>query len=156
MPGRLLGLDHGKVRIGVAVSDATGLVARELTIIRRKSKAEDFVHIRRLAAEQQAVALIVGIPVDVERAAQGLYSSADTVKQWIEHLRAAVALPIVTWDETLTTADARELARSLRRKREAPVDDLAARLMLQSYLDAVREGMAEPPRIDDVDTNAEG
>jgi RNase H-fold protein (predicted Holliday junction resolvase) len=67
------------------------------------------------------------------------------VRAWVEHLRAATTLPIVLWDEQLTTVDAQDLARSLRRKPRAPVDDLAARLMLQSYLDALRDGLAEPP-----------
>jgi putative Holliday junction resolvase len=147
LAGRLLGIDHGRVRIGVAVSDATGLIARELTIIRRTTKEEDFEKLRRLAAEQQAVAVVVGIPMDVEREAQRLYSSADTVKAWIVLLQAAISLPIVVWDETLTTVEAHELASTLRRKRGLPVDDLAARILLQSYLDAVRDGLATPPNL---------
>lgn len=141
--GRLLGIDHGLARIGVAVSDQTRLVARELTIIQRKSKADDFARLKQIADEQQAVALIVGIPQDVERAEQGLYSQADKVRVWVEHLRVALPLPLVLWDETLTTVEAKELARQFKRKSDAPIDDLAARLILQSYLDAQREGTTE-------------
>jgi putative Holliday junction resolvase len=147
--GRLLGIDYGKVRIGVAISDATGLVARELTIINRKSKAQDFETLRRIAADNYVVALVVGLPVDVDRAERGLYSSADTVRMWTQHLRTALPLPIIFWDETMTSVDARELARRHKRKPDAPVDDLAARLMLQSYLDALREGLADPPSLDE-------
>ncbi|MCC6613601.1 MAG: Holliday junction resolvase RuvX [Anaerolineae bacterium] len=143
--GRLLGIDHGLVRIGLAVSDETGLVARELSIIRRTSKREDFAKINHIAAEQRAVALIVGIPTDYARAEQGLYSQADRVRTWVEALREATTLPIVLWDETMSSHEAQELARKQRRKREAPVDDLAARVILQSYLDALRDGLAEPP-----------
>jgi putative Holliday junction resolvase len=137
--GKLLAIDHGMVRIGIAVSDATQTVARELAIITRKSKAEDFAKIVHIAREQQAVALIVGIPQDVVRAEQGLYSQADKVLKWVEHLRTAIDLPVILWDETLTTVEARELALRLKRKPQAHIDDLAARVMLQSYLDAKRE-----------------
>ncbi len=143
--GRLLGIDHGLIRLGIAVSDETGFVARELAIIRRTSKREDFDKINRIAAEQRAVALIVGVPTDYERAAQGLYSQADRVRTWAAALRAATPLPVVLWDETMTSHDARDLARQQRRKRDAPVDDLAARVILQSYLDAVHAGLAQPP-----------
>lgn len=141
---RLLGIDHGLARIGVAVSDRAGLTARELTILTRKSKREDFARLNALAAEQDAAAWIVGLPDDDE-APEGVYTSADRVRAWIEQLRATTPLPIILWDEQLTTVDAHELARRLRRPPRAHVDDLAARLILQSYLDAVRDGLAAPP-----------
>lgn len=141
---RLIGIDHGLARIGVAVSDRTGLLSRELAIIHRKSKREDFARLNHIAAEQDAGAFVVGLPLDDE-APEGVYTSEDRVRAWVENFRAATTLPIVLWDEQLTTVDAHELARSLRRKPRDPVDDLAARLMLQSYLDALRDGLAEPP-----------
>ncbi|MBE0690515.1 MAG: Holliday junction resolvase RuvX, partial [Anaerolineae bacterium] len=122
VPGRLLGIDHGLVRLGLAVSDETGLVARELTIIRRTTKREDFAKINQIATEQRVVALIVGIPMDYERAAQGLYSQADRVRTWVEALRQATSLPIMLWDETMSSHEAQDLARQQRRKREAPID----------------------------------
>lgn len=145
IPGRLLGIDHGLVRLGLAVSDETGLIARELSIIRRASKREDFDKINRIAAEQRVVALIVGIPTDYEREAQGLYSQADRVRTWVESLREATTLPIMLWDETMSSHEAQDLARQQRRKRGAPIDDLAARVILQSYLDALRDGLAQLP-----------
>jgi putative Holliday junction resolvase len=143
---RLIGIDHGIARIGVAVSDRAGLTARELAVITRKSKAEDFARLNRMAAEQDAAAFVVGYPNDDE-APEGVYTSADRVMAWVEQLKAATTLPVVLWDEQLTTVDAHELARRLKRPHRIPVDDLAARLMLQSYLDAVRDGLAEPPPI---------
>ncbi len=142
--GRLLGIDHGLKRIGLAVSDASGLVARELTIIKRKSKAEDFARINHIAAEQRVIALVVGLPTNYE-AAPGKHTQADTVRLWVERLRETTALPVVLWDEQLSSEDARELARQQRRKPTEPIDDLAARVILQSYLDAVRDGLAAPP-----------
>lgn len=141
--GRLMGIDHGLKRIGLAVSDASGLVAHELVVIHRKSKAEDFARINQLAAEQRIVAFIVGIPTNDVPA--GEYTQADKVRNWITNLAAVTSLPIIEWDEQLTSLDAQELARRKRRKSTEPIDDLAARLILQSYLDAVRDGLAVPP-----------
>jgi putative Holliday junction resolvase len=141
--GRLLGIDQGLKRIGLAVSDPTGLVAKELTIITRKSKQEDFTRLQHIIREQQVVALIVGIPT--KHLPDEVYTQADSVKRWVEHLAAAIPLPITLWDEHLTSADARELSIRLRRKPRDPIDDLAARLMLQSYLDALRDGLAPHP-----------
>lgn len=137
--GKLLGIDHGLKRIGIAVCDASRLVARELTIINRASKADDFARINTLAAQENVVGLVVGIPVNYE----GSSSQADIVKNWVRHLRKTTSLPIVLWDEQLTSEDARELARQKRRKPTAPIDDLAARIILQSYLDALRAGLVE-------------
>ncbi len=142
---RLIGVDHGLARIGVAVSDPLGLTARELTIIERKSKREDFARLNTIAAEQQATAFIVGLPSDFDTPETVEYTQADKVRTWVEHFKATATLPIILWDEQLTTVEARELAHRLKRPPRARVDDLAARVMLQSYLDAVRDGLAEPP-----------
>jgi putative pre-16S rRNA nuclease len=141
---RLIGIDHGLARIGVAVSDRVGLTARELAIVERKSKREDFARLNAIAAEQNAAAFIVGLPTDNE-APEGVYTQEMRVRTWVEQFKAATALPIILWDEQLTTIEAHELAHRLKRPPRAHVDDLAARLILQSYLDAVRDGLAEPP-----------
>lgn len=152
---RLLGIDHGVKRIGLAVSDSSGTVARELLVINRKSKVEDFTRIQRIAAEQRVAALVVGLPHNPQ-AAEGEYTQADTVRRWVAALRTAVLLPIVLWDEQLTSVDARELSIRLRRKRTEPIDDLAARVMLQSYLDALRDGLAQLPQGSRPETPPEG
>lgn len=143
-PGRLIGIDHGIKRIGVATCDLNWLVARELRVIRRKSRREDFALLNTIAAEQEAVAFVVGLPSDLD-APDGVYTQADTVRLWVERFSATTTLPIVQWDETLTSEDAKALAHQLRRKPQAPIDDLAARLILQSYLDALRDGLAASP-----------
>jgi putative holliday junction resolvase len=144
MIGKLLGIDHGLARIGLAVSDATGLVARELAIIRRKSKREDFAQISRVIEQEQVVGIVVGLPNNLD-AAPDQYPQADKVRNWVEHLRETTALPIIFWDEQMTSEEAHELAQQKRRKRTEPIDDLAARIILQSYLDALRDGLAELP-----------
>ena len=142
---RLIGVDHGLARIGVAVSDRAGLTAHALAILSRKSRREDFARLNALAAEQEAGAFVVGLPSDFDTPETVAYTQADRVRTWVERFKAETALPILLWDEQLTTVDAHELARRLKRPPRAPVDDLAARLMLQSYLDAVRDGLADPP-----------
>lgn len=141
MNGRLLGIDHGLKRIGLAVSDASGLVARELTVITRKSNREDFARINQIAAEQRVVGIVVGLPVNSE-AQPGEYTQGDTVRRWIERFAATTTLPIITWDEQLSSVDARELSIRKGRGAREPIDDLAARVILQSYLDARRDGLA--------------
>jgi RNase H-fold protein (predicted Holliday junction resolvase) len=88
--------------------------------------------------------MVVGIPGN-DVANPGGYTQADTVRRWIERLADTTNLPIIQWDEQLSSVDAQALARTQRRKPQEPIDDLAARVILQSYLDAVRDGLATPP-----------
>lgn len=143
MNGRLLGIDHGLKRIGLAVCDANRTVARELTVLKRTTREADFAALQAIIAQESVVGLVVGIPM--HDAPAGTHTQADTVRLWIARLRAYTNLPIVEWDESLTSEDARALARQQRRKPDAPIDDLAARLMLQSYLDALHDGLATFP-----------
>lgn len=149
----LLGIDHGIKRIGIAVSDRLWLTAREVTVISRTTRASDFEAISQLIAEHGAGALVVGMPHD-ELAADGDHTQADTVVLWIERLREVIDMPIVTWDEQMTSEDAKRIARRMRRDPRAPIDDLAARVMLQSYLDALRDGLADVPASRPTDRSA--
>jgi putative Holliday junction resolvase len=142
MKGKLLCIDHGLKRIGLAVSDALGITARELTVINRKTNVEDFARINHIANERRVVGIVVGMPVNSETQ-PGEYTQGDTVRKWIERYSQTTTLPIVTWDEQLTSLDARELSIQKGRKVRDPIDDLAARVILQSYLDAVRDGLVE-------------
>lgn len=138
MIGKLLGVDHGLKRIGVAASDALGISARELAIIESEDAAYD--ELKRLAHEQNAIGLVVGVPSN-----EGNTEQADIVRKWVTGLEAAIDLPVVLWDEQLTSADAKELARQQKRPPRAPIDDLAARVLLQSYINALADGLAKPP-----------
>ncbi|HEX2907429.1 MAG TPA: Holliday junction resolvase RuvX [Phototrophicaceae bacterium] len=141
---RLMGIDYGQKRIGLAVCDPSGLVARELAIIHRAGNPQDFGQINRHAQEQQVTAFVVGLPVNDWPEAGG-HDQAKAVRDWVEALKQTTPLPIIFWDEQLTSVEAREISIRQRRKVRDPIDDLAARVMLQSYLDAVRDGLAEPP-----------
>lgn len=147
MIGKLLGIDHGLARIGIAVSDSLGMTAREFAIINRKSKREDFERINQIAREQKVIGIIIGLPSnDYDETKED--SQANKVKRWVEKLAETTPLPFLFWDEQLSSLDARELAKNKRRKPHEKIDDLAARVILQSYLDALRDGLAQlpPPR----------
>lgn len=141
--GRLLGIDHGIKRIGLAVCDPLRMVARELTIIARKSRKEDFAQINDIARRENVVGVVVGLPIDLD-APPDTYTRADTVRLWVERYQATTELPILLWDEQLSSEEAAEIARMQKRKPTDPIDDLAARIILQRYLDAAHEGTAPP------------
>ncbi len=144
MIGRLLGIDHGDKRIGLAVSDAMGVSARELAIIESRGSTHDFAAIRRFAHAERVVGVVVGVPHN-PNAPAGVKTQAELVREWIAGLRDAVDLPVVEVSEYLTSEEARRLARDQKRGARAKIDDLAARVILQSYLDALSYGSATFP-----------
>lgn len=134
--GRLLALDIGDRRVGVAVSDATGNLARPLAIITRRSKREDFARIAQLVQEQGATALVVGYPLNMD---DSVGPQARRVQRYAAALRQAVSVPIILWDERLSSEEAGRrlrVAAGRRRKRKKHLDDAAAAVILQEYLDA--------------------
>lgn len=135
---RILGIDHGDVRIGLALSDESGLIARPLQIVKHVSREADAETIARLAAEKEAKRIVVGLPTDEEGE---IGHQARKVKRWAEALQKATAIPIVFWDESFSSVDA-DSAAPKRQRREAN-DAGAAAVMLQSYLDAQRSDGSE-------------
>lgn len=136
--GRWLGIDHGLKVLGIAVSDPSGLLARPLMLLERRSKAEDFAAIARLVEEHEVEGIVVGLPTQpgAARAKQ-----AESVRLWAGRLAAATPAPVWLWDESFSSLEAeRRLEESGRRRRPgARIDDLAAAVILQSFLDARRE-----------------
>jgi len=143
--GRLLGIDHGSKVIGLAVSDPTGLLATPLRLLRRRSKAEDFACIATIVAQEHIREIIVGVPEPIP-GYQG-YSQADRVRRWAGRLAAAVTVPVRVWDETLSSEEAERLLRERDHHRDGRIDAQAAAVILQSYLDALREGVEIPPAV---------
>lgn len=139
--GKLLGIDHGIRRIGLAVSDGCQIAARELVVMSRKSRNEDFARINAIAKEENVVAYVVGLPVSFDTT-QDQHTQADTVRLWVDRLAETTDLPIVLWNEQYSSQDAKILARQKRRKATDPIDDLAARVILQDYLDSLHDGLA--------------
>ncbi|HEY88159.1 MAG TPA: Holliday junction resolvase RuvX [Thermoflexia bacterium] len=132
---RYLALDLGARRIGIAISDPTGLLARSLEVMQRTSRAADFEHIGELIHQYQVAALVVGLPLNMN-GSEG--SQAAWVRNYSAELQATVELPLHLWDERLTTEEAADILRAQgKRPREHKnwIDAVAASVILQSFLD---------------------
>lgn len=139
-PGRLLALDVGGRRIGVAISDETQTLARSLTVLHRRSKAQDFEALACLAREQSVQAIVVGLPLSRD-GSEG--PQARRIRRYAAAVSEALSArgldtPIIFHDETLSTVTASELmiaSGRKRRDRRRNVDAVAAAVILQGFLD---------------------
>jgi putative Holliday junction resolvase len=136
---RLLALDVGERRIGLAVSDPTGTIARPLYALERASKEEDFSAIAALVGEYDAEAVVVGRPLSLDGS---VGPQARRIAGYAQELAEYLDVPVIQWDERFSTARADEILRQTRRekaKRRArangEIDAIAAAVILQSYLD---------------------
>ncbi|MFQ5398447.1 MAG: Holliday junction resolvase RuvX [Anaerolineae bacterium] len=137
-PGRVMALDLGEKRIGVALSDEMRIAVKPLLVLKRKSRKEDFERIGRLLTEHQVTLLVMGLPVT-------LSGREGTKAAWVRDYTAAlgehVSVPIEFWDESFSTirAEAGLRARGVgTRRRRQQIDAAAAAVILQEYLDAQR------------------
>ena len=140
---RILGLDVGDRRIGVALSDALGLTAQRLTVVERQGGAGDVEAVRALIERHAVDTVVVGLPLTM-RGEQG--PQAKKVVEFSETLKRRVAVPIALVDERLTTVQgtrALQETRASRRARKGLIDQVAAQLILQQFLD--RQRATEPP-----------
>ena len=136
LKGRILALDLGEKRHGVAVCDPTRTIAQALTVIKRGSRKEDYARIGTLLGEQKANLLLIGLPITLG-GKEG--SKAAWVRDYAAELGETIDVPIEFWDEALTTveAEASLKARGIRgKKKKQRVDAVAAAFILQNYLDA--------------------
>jgi putative Holliday junction resolvase len=128
---KVLALDYGSARTGVAVSDPTGTVARPLAVVERAATEDGIARLVELAREEEVERIVVGLPITL-RGEHG--AQAEETDRFVELLRAAVGLPVESFDERFTT----KLARQTRRGRaEGPPvgqDAVAAAHLLSSYL----------------------
>jgi putative pre-16S rRNA nuclease len=141
LKGRLLGVDWGERRIGLAVSDESRTLAQPLaTLTRRAGKRFPMVQLLAHIKQHQVVGVVVGLPLD-EAGAEG--ESARAARALADDIGRRSQLPVSLWDERMTTARVltavREMGGSTRGRKE-DLDALAAALLLQHYLDAQRGG----------------
>jgi putative Holliday junction resolvase len=133
---RILALDHGTVRIGVALSDELKMIASPLEFIPAEPFADFLTRLKQLLQEKEVEQIIVGLPRNMD----GSFGpSAEKVRDFITTLKTEVNLPIRTWDERLTSSQANRIlieGNVRRDKRKEKVDGMAAAILLQSYLDA--------------------
>ena len=134
---RILALDHGTKRIGVAVSDELKVIAQPLEFIPAEPFAEFLARLKEILREKEVELILIGMP----RNMNGSYGPAALkVQEFVAALRDAVTVPIQTWDERLTSAQAQRFliqGRVRREKRREKVDKTAAAILLQSYLDSL-------------------
>lgn len=138
--GRILAIDYGSRRMGLAVSDALGITAQGLDTLERRNKRSDFARLERTIREYQVTEIVLGNPLRMS-GEEGTQSRK--VAEFAEELRRRFGLPVHLWDERLTSSEANRLLReaevSLQRRTQA-VDRMAATLILQSFLQARSAG----------------
>ncbi len=133
---RLMGLDHGQTRIGVALSDPFGLFAHPHSVVTCTSPEATLATLGEIARREQVGKIVVGLPTDSQG---GIGPQAIIVIRWARELAERTGLPVVFWDESYSSAEAAALMRDSgqkKRRRGEPLDDVAAAAILQDYLDA--------------------
>lgn len=133
--GRVLGLDVGSRRIGIAVSDPLGITAQGLETLQRRNKRSDFEYLGRVIREHAVKEIVVGLPLRMS-GAEG--TQADKMQVFAGELRKRFGLPVHLYDERLTSAEANRLLRETElsiEKRSKAVDRMAAVLILQGWME---------------------
>lgn len=133
---RILGLDLGERQIGVAISDEKGWTAQPLHTWKSRGAEENFAEIEKLVSLYGVEEIVVGVPYRMSGEAG---PEAEKATHFIKKLRERVRIPIVPWDERLTTKEAERVllqADLSRKKRREKIDQIAAALILQNYLNS--------------------
>jgi putative Holliday junction resolvase len=132
---RILALDHGTKRIGVAVSDELKLIAQPVEFIPAEPFADFLLRLKELVRDKEVELILVGLPRNMDGTCG---PAAQKVQEFIAALHPSLDVPIRTWDERLTSAQANRLliqGHVRRQQRKEKVDKMAAAILLQSYLD---------------------
>ena len=133
---RILGLDYGSKRIGVAVCDELGITAKGIATITRKNRRYDLEEIARFIRTYVVDKIVIGYPIRLD-GTEGI--QCEKINKFARLLESTFFLPVIKWDETLTTKEAEEIlirSNMRRERRKSLVDKLAAGLILQGYLDS--------------------
>lgn len=135
---RILGIDVGKKRIGLALSDELGLTAQQVPTIIRKNLKEDLAALKKIITEQRVTELIVGWPLNLNGSES---PQTKFVSDFLEILKKNYDLPVKKWDERLSSlmVERNLIEANVRRKqRKQVIDQLSAQVILQGYLDSLR------------------
>lgn len=134
---RILGLDYGEKRIGIAVSDELGITAQGLATIHRKNRTADLDQIDECVRRYDIERIVVGYPLRLD-GSEGI--QCEKINRFIHRLEKRFTVPVIRRDEMLSTKEAEEILRETgvrQEKRRAMVDRLAACIILQRYLEAL-------------------
>lgn len=138
MTMRIVAIDHGTKRMGIAVSDELGMLAHPLEYVEAEPLAGALKRIEDLVVEKQAGLVLVGMPRNMD----GSYGpAAAKVNEFVAELRKTISVPVKTWDERLTSVQANRFMREAnvrQRDRKGRADQMAAAILLQSYLDSAQ------------------
>ena len=133
---RVLGLDFGERRIGLALSDPLGIIAKPLTIIDRKQTADHISRISEIVSERKITSIVVGLPLTLKG---GYSKQTEIVLAFIEQLKSDLQIPVLTIDERLSSVAAEKSLQAQAVKtghEKGRVDETAAAIILQEYLDS--------------------
>ena len=133
--GRLLGIDYGEKRVGVAISDPTGTIASALDTILFKSKEDLFQQLKKRIALEDIAGVVVGMPFGMKGQVK---AQTETVQKFISELRSQLSVSVNSADERLSSVEAGRVLREQGHqpsRNKAMVDSTAAAIILQSYLD---------------------
>jgi len=137
---RILALDHGTVRMGIALSDELKMMAHPLEFIPADPFADFLVRLKEIIREKEVELILIGMPRNMD----GSYGPAALkVQVFVAALKDAIPIPIKAWDERLTSVQANKILRENKvrgDKRKEQVDKMAAAILLQSYLDSLAMG----------------
>ena len=134
--GRILAIDYGSRRMGLAVSDLLGITAQGIDTLQRRNKRSDFARLEQIIRKYNVQEIVMGNPLRMSGEAG---TQSEKVAQYAEELRHRFHLPVHLWDERLTSAEANRLLKEAElsiQKRAEAVDRMAAVLILQSFLQA--------------------
>ena len=134
---RTLAIDHGTVRMGIALSDELGMIASPLEFIPAEPFEGFVTRLQHILREKEVGLILIGMPRNMD----GSYGPAtEKVRECVAKLKESITVPIRTWDERLTSVQANRIMRqnNVRRdQKKEKVDSMAAAILLQSYLDSV-------------------
>lgn len=133
---RILAIDFGSRRHGIAISDPLGIIAQPLKSMQRTVMLNDIDRIKDMIVENHVGRIVIGLPLNMDGTPAAL---ADEITAFAEMLKEKTGIPVDTWEERLSTLEAERMLISAdvsRKKRKHVVDKLAATLILQSYMDA--------------------
>ncbi|HEY6973529.1 MAG TPA: Holliday junction resolvase RuvX [Nitrospiraceae bacterium] len=145
MVSRILALDYGTKRIGVALSDELGWTAQPLETFERRTLDRDIAHIASLVKSHEVGKVVLGLPLQLD-GREG--PAIEAMREFAAKLEAGLSVPIVRWDERMTTKAAEDLliaADVSRKKRKGAVDRVAAAILLQSYLASLESPATTEP-----------
>jgi len=134
---RILALDYGRRRIGLAISDELGLTAQPLPVLLRKNRREDMSRLREIANANAVARIVVGLPLHLS----GRHGEmAEEASRFASRLAKELGLPVEQLDERLTSWEAEQLAKESERAKTADLDSISAAILLREYLETNKIG----------------